>query len=148
MLLFLGWCGAPSWRELSCALSSYADELEKVGLPPRHLQAGCNVPMFRTSIANSRAGVFGGDLVFRLQRQATCAHAPRQVVSMRPYAVNDVTAVSALTSKYPGAHGAPVHVGKYGGRVAVVAYADVGDLARAKSVSTTLSGRTLVMRLK
>ena len=40
-------------------------------------------------------GVFGGQLV----------------VSMRPYLESDIPKVQAITAKYPGAHGAPVHWG-------------------------------------
>ena len=79
---------------LGCSFS-WEDKLAAAGLAPRHVEAGTNVPMYRTNIPNVNAGPFGGELV----------------VSMRPYAPADVARAAALTAGYPGAHGGPVHWG-------------------------------------
>lgn len=70
-------------------------KLTEAKLTPRNVEAGCNVPMFRTNIRNASSGPFGGELV----------------VSMRPYPPEAIEAVTAITSRYPGAHGGPVHWG-------------------------------------
>ena len=79
---------------LGCSFS-WEGRLEAAGLTPRHVEQKRNVPMYRTAVPNARAGPFGGSLV----------------VSMRPYAENDVAAVAAATAPFPAAHGAPVHWG-------------------------------------
>jgi uncharacterized protein YcsI (UPF0317 family) len=65
------------------------------GLPVRHIEQGCNVPMYRTSIPTHAAGVFGGPLV----------------VSMRPLRAADAIRAIQVTSRFPSVHGAPVHIG-------------------------------------
>lgn len=65
------------------------------GLPVRHIEQGCNVPMYRTSIPTHAAGVFGGPLV----------------VSMRPLKAADAIRAIQVTSRFPSVHGAPVHIG-------------------------------------
>lgn len=65
------------------------------GVPVRHVEDGCNVPMFQSSIECRPAGPFRG----------------HTVVSMRPMTPADAVRASAITARYPGAHGAPVHVG-------------------------------------
>lgn len=73
--------------------------LAGAGLPPRHLAAGRNVPMYRCpALPAARAGPFAGDLV----------------VSLRPYALRDADRAAALTARYPRFHGAPVHRGDPG----------------------------------
>lgn len=79
---------------LGCSFS-WEQELADAGYPPRHLQVPCNVPMYLTNVPNAVSGGFAGNLV----------------VSMRPYPPAHIDAVSALTSNYPAAHGAPVHHG-------------------------------------
>uniref|UniRef100_A0A0C3UD40 DUF1445 domain-containing protein n=1 Tax=Guillardia theta (strain CCMP2712) TaxID=905079 RepID=A0A0C3UD40_GUITC len=54
-----------------------------------------NVPMYITNIPNRTSGPFGGFLV----------------VSMRPYRPEQVPQVAAITSRFPGAHGGPIHSG-------------------------------------
>jgi uncharacterized protein YcsI (UPF0317 family) len=51
--------------------------------------------MWRTSIACAPAGPFSGPMV----------------VSMRPFAPADAIRAIQVTSRYPGVHGAPVHIG-------------------------------------
>jgi len=61
----------------------------------RHIEQGCNVPMYRTSVPTHAAGVFGGPLV----------------VSMRPLKAADAIRAIQVTSRFPSVHGAPVHIG-------------------------------------
>lgn len=79
---------------LGCSFT-WEDKLAAAGLPPRHVEEAKNVPMFKTNVPNRRVGAFAGELV----------------VSMRPYRPEQLEAVAALTSAYPGAHGGPVHWG-------------------------------------
>ena len=64
-------------------------------LPVRHIEQGVNVPMYRTAVACRPAGRFSGPLV----------------VSMRPMTPQQAIRATQITSRYPSAHGAPVHVG-------------------------------------
>jgi uncharacterized protein YcsI (UPF0317 family) len=90
----------PLWRHdlvgflLGCSFTFEA-ALEAAGLHVRHLHAGSNVPMYRTSVPCKSVGRFAGSLV----------------VSMRPYRPDQVERVREVTSRYPRMHGAPVHVG-------------------------------------
>jgi uncharacterized protein YcsI (UPF0317 family) len=65
------------------------------GLPVRHIEEAVNVPMYRTAIACRPAGAFSGPMV----------------VSMRPFAAPQALRAVRVTSRYPSAHGAPVHLG-------------------------------------
>ncbi len=65
------------------------------GIPVRHIEEGCNVPMFTTSIECRKAGRFEGPMV----------------VSMRPIPEQDVVRAVQVTSRFPSVHGAPVHIG-------------------------------------
>ncbi len=56
---------------------------------------GCNVPMYRTSVATAAAGPFHGPLV----------------VSMRPMTPANAKRAVAITGRFPTVHGAPVQVG-------------------------------------
>ena len=88
------------WRDdlvtfaIGCSFSFEAALIED-GIEIRHVARGCNVPMFRTSIATVPAGVFHGPLV----------------VSMRPLRPADAIRAIQVTSRYPSVHGAPVHIG-------------------------------------
>jgi uncharacterized protein YcsI (UPF0317 family) len=88
------------WRDdlvaflLGCSFT-FERALVEAGLPVRHLDEGRNVPMYRTSITCHAAGRFAGPLV----------------VSMRPYRLEQVERVRAVTARYPRMHGAPIHVG-------------------------------------
>jgi uncharacterized protein YcsI (UPF0317 family) len=89
------------WRDdlvsfvLGCSFSFEWALLED-GLRLRHQDQGVNVPMYRTSIQTVAAGRFHGPLV----------------VSMRPYSPADAIRAIQITSRFPGVHGAPVHIGK------------------------------------
>lgn len=89
------------WRDdlvtfvLGCSFS-FEWALLDDGLPLKHQIRGCNVPMYRTGIQTSPAGPFRGPLV----------------VSMRPFRPADAIRAIQITSRFPGVHGAPVHIGK------------------------------------
>ena len=88
------------WRDdlvsflIGCSFT-FETALLQAGLPVRHVEEGRNVPMYRTKLACEPAGRFAGPLV----------------VSMRPFAPEQVEQVVEITGRYPGMHGAPVHVG-------------------------------------
>jgi uncharacterized protein YcsI (UPF0317 family) len=79
---------------LGCSYSFEWALLED-GLSLRHVSCGRNVPMYRTSIATAPAGPFHGPLV----------------VSMRSFRPADAIRAVQITSRFPGVHGAPVHIG-------------------------------------
>lgn len=79
---------------IGCSFSFEA-ALMQAGLPVRHIEMNCNVPMYNTNIPCKSAGVFSGNLV----------------VSMRPYQPSDVVKAVQISSRYPRVHGAPVHIG-------------------------------------
>jgi len=68
------------------------------GLPVRHIEEGRNVPMYCTNSACTPTAHFSGSLV----------------VSMRPLTRLQAQRAAEITSRYPEAHGAPVHVGDPG----------------------------------
>jgi uncharacterized protein YcsI (UPF0317 family) len=88
------------WREdlvgflLGCSFS-FEEALLQVGVPLRHLEMGCNVPMYRTNRLCLPAGPFRGPLV----------------VSMRPLTPAQAITAVTVTTRFPRAHGAPVHFG-------------------------------------
>ncbi|MFC7640227.1 putative hydro-lyase [Streptosporangium lutulentum] len=89
------------WREdlvaflFGCSFT-FEDALIRAGVPVRHIEAGTNVPMYRTSVPCVPAGALSGPLV----------------VSMRPVPASLVATAVRVTSRYPMVHGAPVHVGE------------------------------------
>lgn len=72
--------------------------LVRAGLPVRHLEAGVNVPMYRTKIPCQPAGIFTGPLV----------------VSMRPLSPAHAESAREVTRQFPHFHGAPIHTGDPG----------------------------------
>lgn len=88
------------WREdlvsfvLGCSFS-FEEALLEDGIEIRHITLGRNVPMYRTSVPCTPAGVFHGPLV----------------VTMRPMRPADAIRAIQITSRFPAVHGAPVHVG-------------------------------------
>lgn len=88
------------WRDdfvsfiLGCSFT-FESALIDEGIEVRHIQQGCNVPMYITNIKCKSAGVFSGPTV----------------VSMRPIPLNKVVKTVQITSRYPDVHGAPVHIG-------------------------------------
>lgn len=88
------------WRDdlvafvLGCSFS-FEDALRAEGIPVRHLEAGRNVPMYRTSLATRAAGPFDGPLV----------------VTLRAFRPADAIRAIVLSERFRLAHGAPVHLG-------------------------------------
>lgn len=88
------------WQEdlvaflLGCSFT-FERALVAAGIPVRHLECGCNVPMFRTNRTCRPAGPFHGPLV----------------VTMRPIPGRLVARAVQITARYPSVHGAPVHIG-------------------------------------
>ena len=79
---------------LGCSFSFEWALLED-GLTMPHMTLGRNEPMFRTNIPTTPAGPFHGPLV----------------VSMRSFKPADAIRAVQITSRFPGVHGAPVHIG-------------------------------------
>ena len=88
------------WREdfvsflLGCSFTFEAAMVE-AGIPLWHWETGKNVSMFVTNIDTIPAGAFSGPMV----------------VSMRPIHHKQVVRSVQITSRFSGAHGAPVHIG-------------------------------------
>jgi uncharacterized protein YcsI (UPF0317 family) len=80
---------------LGCSFSFEA-ALARAGIPLRHVELGCNCAMYRTNQQCEPAGPFHGPLV----------------VSMRPIPDNLLAETARITSRFPHAHGAPIHVGE------------------------------------
>jgi uncharacterized protein YcsI (UPF0317 family) len=79
---------------LGCSFT-FEDGLLAAGIPVRHIEEDVNVPMYVTNIPCRPAGIFHGPMV----------------VSMRPIPHSQVTRAVQVTSRFPGVHGAPVHIG-------------------------------------
>lgn len=88
------------WRDdlvifaIGCSFS-FEEALVEDGIDIRHITCGSNVPMYRTNIPCTPAGVFHGPMV----------------VSMRPMKPADAIRAVQITSRFPSVHGAPVHLG-------------------------------------
>ena len=91
---------AKYWREdlvaflLGCSFS-FEGALLEAGIPIRHIDMNCNVPMYVTNIQNRPAGRLSGPMV----------------VSMRPVKHEQVPKAVLATGRFPAVHGAPVHIG-------------------------------------
>ena len=91
---------ANQWRDdlvsfvLGCSFS-FEQALVEAGIPLRHIEEQRTVPMYRTNIPTTPAGVFHGPMV----------------VSMRPMRPADIVRAVQVTSRFPSVHGAPVHIG-------------------------------------
>jgi uncharacterized protein YcsI (UPF0317 family) len=79
---------------LGCSFT-FENALVQAGLPVRHLEMGCNVPMYRTNIACRPAGIFHGPMV----------------VSMRPMTPVQALQATRICARFPRAHGTPIHFG-------------------------------------
>ena len=88
------------WRDdlvsfvIGCSFT-FENALLTAGVPVRHIEQNVNVPMYRTNIACKPAGRFSGPLV----------------VSMRPLTPALAVKATQVCSRFPRAHGAPVHFG-------------------------------------
>ncbi len=91
---------ADLWRDdfvtfvLGCSFS-FEDALMADGIEVRHITQCKTVPMFRTNIQTVQAGPFHGEVV----------------VSMRSLSVSDAIRAIEITSRFPQAHGTPLHFG-------------------------------------
>lgn len=79
---------------IGCSFT-FDSALVAAGLPVRHLEAGVNVPMYRTSRPCESAGAFSGPLV----------------VSMRPFTPSQADVAGRVTAMFPHFHGAPIQIG-------------------------------------
>lgn len=79
---------------IGCSFTFETPLLES-GIPVRHIEEKCNVPMYKTNIPCVKAGVFEGPTV----------------VSMRPMSPEDAIRAVQITSRFPAVHGAPLHIG-------------------------------------
>jgi uncharacterized protein YcsI (UPF0317 family) len=88
------------WRDdlvaflLGCSFT-FENALTAAGVPVRHIEMRRNVPMYRTNIACRPAGRFHGPMV----------------VSMRPMTPAQALTATRVCSRFPRAHGTPIHFG-------------------------------------
>lgn len=88
------------WRDdlvafvIGCSFT-FETALLQAGVPVRHVEQGCNVPMYRTNIECRSAGIFHGPMV----------------VSMRPLTPAQAVTATRICARFPRAHGPPVHFG-------------------------------------
>lgn len=91
------------WREdlvtfiLGCSFS-FEEALAQEGIPPRNVEKGSNVSMYRTNVPLMSVGPFQGNMV----------------VTMRPFIAKDAIRAIEITSHFPKAHGTPIHFGDPG----------------------------------
>lgn len=101
---------------LGCSFT-FESALLRAGVSLRHIEEHKNVAMYVTNIEVKPAGVFSGPIV----------------VSMRPIHESKVVRSVQITSRFPLAHGAPLHIGdpaKIG--IADVTHPDYGDYVEIK----------------
>jgi uncharacterized protein YcsI (UPF0317 family) len=90
----------PYWRDdlvaflLGCSFT-FEQAMVQAGVRLWHLENEKAVAMWRTSIECRAAGAFHGPMV----------------VSMRPIRPGDLAKAVTASARFPGAHGAPIHVG-------------------------------------
>ncbi|HLJ97160.1 MAG TPA: putative hydro-lyase [Gemmataceae bacterium] len=88
------------WRKdlvaflIGCSFT-FESALLQAAVPLRHVEAGCNVPMYRTQLACRPAGIFHGPVV----------------VSMRPLTPAQAITAIRICARFPRAHGTPIHFG-------------------------------------
>lgn len=104
---------------------TFESALVDAGLPIAHVLAKRNVPMYRTNVALTSVGLFGGNMV----------------VSMRPFAPDEVPRVVEVSSRYPSQHGKPVHIGDPSAiGIADVAAPEFGDAPTAEVLDGIANG--------
>ncbi|ART63046.1 putative hydro-lyase [Kushneria marisflavi] len=79
---------------IGCSFT-FENALLEAGIEVRHITDNTNVPMYRTHLPCHPAGRLQGEVV----------------VSMRPLPAAHIARASTITARYPGVHGAPIHVG-------------------------------------
>ncbi len=88
------------WRDdfmafaVGCSFT-FENALMRAGIDMRHVTEDVTVPMYRSNIATTPVGRFGGPAV----------------VSMRPIPRDRADDVRRICAAFPHAHGAPVHIG-------------------------------------
>lgn len=88
------------WRDdlvtfaLGCSYT-FEHALMAAGIALRHVVLNRRVAMYRTSVANTACGPFGGTMV----------------VSMRPIPRGQVAVAETISARFASSHGAPVHAG-------------------------------------
>jgi uncharacterized protein YcsI (UPF0317 family) len=86
----------PDWVAFLVGCSfTFENALLQAGLPVRHIEQSCNVPMYRTNIACQPAGIFHGPMV----------------VSMRPMTPAQAIRATQICTRFERAHGTPIHLG-------------------------------------
>jgi uncharacterized protein YcsI (UPF0317 family) len=110
------------WREdlvsfvIGCSFT-FENALFAAGIPVRHIEENVNVPMYRTSLPCKPAGRFSGPMV----------------VSMRPLTPSQAVKATQICSRFPRAHGAPVHFGSWSALgISDITRPDYGDSVRIK----------------
>ena len=110
------------WQEdfvsflIGCSFSFEAALLE-ANVPVRHIEEGRNVPMYKTNIPCTPAGVFHGNMV----------------VSMRPIPHELVPRAVLITGEMPRVHGAPIHIGDPAAiGISDLFHPDFGDMVTIK----------------
>jgi uncharacterized protein YcsI (UPF0317 family) len=99
------WSGRLVSFVIGCSFT-FENALLEAHLPVRHVEQGVNVPMYDTNQSCRAAGRFAGPLV----------------VSMRPMTAGQAVAATRVCSRFPRAHGVPVHLGDPG----AIGIADLG----------------------
>lgn len=79
---------------IGCSFS-FESALLDAKVPVRHIEENCNVPMYKTNIPCTPAGIFHGNMV----------------VSMRPIPYELIPKAVLVTGEMPRVHGAPIHIG-------------------------------------
>jgi len=101
---------------LGCSFT-FESALLRAGIRLRHIDEGKNVAMYVTSREARSAGIFSGPIV----------------VSMRPIPDSKVARCVQITSRFPLAHGAPLHIGdpcRIG--ISKIAHPDYGDYVEVR----------------
>ncbi|MBQ7733194.1 MAG: putative hydro-lyase [Synergistaceae bacterium] len=111
------------WRDdlvgflIGCSFSFEGAMLQS-RVPVRHIECGCNVPMYITNIQCKPAGRLSGPMV----------------VSMRPIPAALVPKAVLCTGRFPAVHGAPVHIGDPAGiGIKDINKPDFGDAVEIKA---------------
>lgn len=79
---------------IGCSFT-FEHALIRRGIPVRHIERNLTVPMYRSTLQTVPAGPFGGAMA----------------VSMRAIPHDRVAEAAEISSRYPLAHGGPVHIG-------------------------------------
>lgn len=79
---------------IGCSFT-FESALIRAGIRLRHAEEGKNVAMYATSVEAMSSGMFSGPIV----------------MSMRPIHESKVVRAVQITSRFPAAHGAPLHIG-------------------------------------